>query len=135
MNLSNIYPVHNYAIIELLPEIMAETESLILPNTIHYETDGGKVGAKAEPRKYENKGKLLRCTNPSIEAQVLEIVKAFEAKNPNLAYDIYVTVRDKAVIENLKIGNAVHDNIVIINVNDIRLIHIEEMSSTLPTIK
>ena len=122
--LINIFPTKNYILLELDEEKIVEKNDIVLPNIIHYETDGGKVGARVDPKKYENTGVLLRSTNTELEDLIYKSLENNKIENKDLV-NIKVTLRDKAVIEYFKLDNVVYENIVIANINDIRYISIE----------
>ena len=125
MDFKHIYPVRNYCLIKLDKETVVDTNDIIKPNLIQYETDGGKVASKVDPRLYEHCGTLLRCNYKDIEDIVytmLEPISPNEHKN----YDIKVRLRDKAVIENFKDNNILYEDVVIVNVSDIRYLYLED---------
>lgn len=124
MDFKHIYPVKNYCLVQLDKETIVDTNDIIKPNLIQYETDGGKVASKVDPRIYEHSGTLLRCNYKDIEDIVytmLEPISPDEQKN----YDIKVRLRDRAVIENFKDNNTLYEDIVIVNVSDIRYLYLE----------
>lgn len=122
-----IYPTNSYIIVKLDPEQIVQLDSLILPNTEHYETDGGKIGSRPASKTFENEGVLLRSSNKQLEEQIHDILEKNNISNEDLnkTYNIKVVLRDKAVIEKLKLGNTVYEDTIIANVNDIRLIKLD----------
>jgi hypothetical protein len=125
-----IYPTNSYIVVKLDPEQIVQLDSLILPNTEHYETDGGKIGSRPASKTFENEGILLRSSNKQLEEQIHDILEKNNISNEELnkTYNIKVVLRDKAVIEKLKLGNTVYEDIIIANVNDIRLIKLDAIS-------
>lgn len=119
---NNYFPTENYALVLLDEEVIETKNELIIPNTVHYETDGGKMAAHVQPKLFENRGHLLRATNSKLE----DFIQAQLDKKPYINPEIKVILRDKSVIENFKDTSIKYDNIVIINISDIRLIHIYE---------